>query len=51
MQESIRQQMLETLYQTAYAGNSLSESGCRCLSIRHWIQEYLDQTADAGVHR
>ena len=43
--------MLETLYQTAYAGDSLSDSGCRCLSIRHGMQEYLDLTADAGVHR
>ena len=40
--------MQETLYQTADAEVSLSDSGCRCLSIRQRMQEYLNQTADAG---
>ena len=49
--------MQETLYQTADAGElyhtedagvSLSDSGCRCLSIRQRMQEYLHHTADAG---
>ena len=49
--------MQETLYQTADAGERyqtadagvfLSDSGCRCLSIRQGMQEYLHQTADAG---
>ena len=43
--------MLETFHQTADAGDSLSVSGCRRLSIRHWIQEYLHQTAIAGVYQ
>ena len=53
--DSIRQWMQETLhqtanagvYQTADAGNSLSDSGCRRLSIRQRMQESLLQTADA----
>ena len=49
MQETLfRQQMLETLYQTADAGDSLSDSRCRRLSIRQQMQEPLVQTADAG---
>ena len=40
--------MQETFYQTEDAGDSLSDSGCRRLSIRHRLQEYLFQTADAG---
>ena len=49
--------MQETLYQTADAGEfyptanagaSLSDSGCRRLSIRQRMQETLYQTADAG---
>ena len=40
--------MQETLYQTADAGDSLSDSGCRRLSIRQRMQETLYQTADAG---
>ena len=40
--------MQETLYQTADAGDSLSDSGCRRHSIRQWMQESLHQTADAG---
>ena len=38
---SIRQRMQETLYQTADAGVSLSDSGCRSLSIRHRMKETL----------
>ena len=50
--------MQESLYQTADAGDTLSEadagvslsdSGCRSLSIRHLRQETLFQTADAEV--
>ena len=40
--------MQETLHQTADAEYSLSDSGCRRLSIRQRMQEYLYQTADAG---
>ena len=39
--------MQETLYQTADAEVSLSNSGCRRLSIRQRMQETLYQTADA----
>ena len=49
MQETIRQRMQESLYQTADAGDSLSDSGCRRLSVRQRMQETLYQTADAGV--
>ena len=58
MQETIRQRTQESLYQTvnagylhqtADAGVSLSESGCRRLSIRQWVQESLYPTTDAGV--
>ena len=48
MRHSIRQRMQETLYQTADAGDSLSDSGCRRLSIRQRMQETLYQTADAA---
>ena len=50
--------MQESLYQTVDAGHSLSEadvgdsvsdSGCRRLSIRQWMQETLYQIGDAGV--
>ena len=41
--------MQETLYQTADAGVSLSDSGCRSLLIRQRMQETLYQTADARV--
>ena len=50
--------MQETLYQTADAGDTLSEadaevslsdSGCRRHSIRQRMQETLYQPADAGV--
>ena len=40
--------MQETLYLTADAGDSLSDSGCRRLSIRQRMNETLYQTADAG---
>ena len=40
--------MQETLYQTADAGVSLVDSGCRRLSIRQRMQESLNQIADAG---
>ena len=40
--------MQETLYQTADAGDFLSDSGCRRLSFRQRMQETLLQTADAG---
>ena len=43
--------MQETLYLTADAGDSLSDSGCRRLSIRHRMQESLYQTADAGIYQ
>ena len=39
--------MQETLYQTADKEVSLSDSGCRSLSIRQRMQESLYQTADA----
>ena len=41
--------MQETLYHTADAGDYLSDSGCRRLTIRHRMQETLYQSADAGV--
>ena len=40
--------MQETLYQTADAGVSPSDSECRRISIKQRLQEYLHQTADAG---
>ena len=40
--------MQKTLYQTANAGDSLSDIGCRSLSIRQRMHETLYQTADAG---
>ena len=39
----ITQRMQETLYQTADAEVSLSQSGCRSLSIRKRMQETLYQ--------
>ena len=41
--------MQETLYKTAYAGDTLLDSGCRRQSIRQRMQETLYQTANAGV--
>ena len=40
--------MQETLYQTAGAGDTLSDSGCRSLPIRQRMQDNLHQTVDAG---
>ena len=40
--------MQESLYPTADAGDSLSDSGCRTFSIRQRMQDFLCQTADAG---
>ena len=40
--------MQESLNQTADAGETLSDSGCRSLSIRQWMQETIYQTKDAG---
>ena len=42
---------METLYQTADAEISLSDSGCRRLSIRLRIQETVYQIADAGDYQ
>ena len=39
--------MEESLNQTADAKVSLSDSGCRSLSIRQQMQETIYQTADA----
>ena len=41
--------MQETLFQTADAEDTLSDSGCRRLSIRQRMQETLYQTEDAGL--
>ena len=48
MRLCIRLWMPETLYQTADAGDSLSDIGCRRLSIRQRMQGTLYQTLDAG---
>ena len=40
--------MQESLNQTANAGDTLSDSGCRSLFIKQRMQETLYQTADAG---
>ena len=40
--------MQESFYQTADAGDTLSDSRCGCLSIGQWMQETLYQSADAG---
>ena len=40
--------MQKSLYKTADAGDTLSDSGCRSLSIRQRMQETLYQT-DAGM--
>ena len=39
--------MQKSLYQTAEAGDTLSERGCRSLSIRQRMQETLYPTTDA----
>ena len=41
--------MQETLYQTADAGNILSDSGCKSFSIRQRMQETITQAADAEI--
>ena len=55
--DSIRQRMQE-IHQTAdarvslsdnNARDTLSDSGCRILSIRQRMQEYLNKTADAAI--
>ena len=40
--------MKKSLYQTAIAGVSQSDRGCRKNSIRQRMQKSLYQTADAG---
>ena len=40
--------MQVSLYQTADAGDTLSDSGCRSLSITQRMQKSPYQTADAG---
>ena len=40
--------MNESLFLTAVAGDSPSDSRCSSLSIRQGMQETLRQTADAG---
>ena len=40
--------MQKSLYQTAIAGVSKSDSGCRKSSIRQRMQKSLYQTVDAG---
>ena len=44
----MRQQMQESLYQTADAGVSLPVSGCEKRSFRQRMQEFLYQAVDAG---
>ena len=41
--------MQETLYKTADAGDTLSDSGYRSISIRQRMQKSLYHTSDAGV--
>ena len=41
--------MQESLYETAEAEVSLSDSGCRSFTIRQQMQVTLYQTADAEV--
>ena len=41
--------MKESLIQTAVAGDSPSDSGCKRLFIKQQMQETLYQTADAGA--
>ena len=53
MQETLynRQWMKKSLYQTADARDSLSDSRCKRLYIRQQMQQSLYQTADAGVSK
>ena len=41
--------MQKSLYQTAEAGDTLSDCGCRSLSIIQRMHETLYETADAEV--
>ena len=43
----MRQWMQETLYETANAGDTLWDSGCRRRSMGQEMQETLYQTGDA----
>ena len=43
--------MQESFYQTTDAGDTLSNSKCRSLSIRQAVQETLYQTVDAEVYQ
>ena len=45
----MRQQMQEPLHQTADAGDSISDSGCRRFSFSKCMQVTLYETADAEV--
>ena len=48
MVETIYQTADARVYQTADAGDTLSDSGCRYLYIRQRMQKSLYQTADSG---
>ena len=43
--------MQETLYQTADAGDSLSDIGCRSLSIRQRMQETIKQRMQETLYQ
>ena len=45
----MRQQMQESLYETADAGATLSDRKCRRHSIRQQVQDSVYKTADAGL--
>ena len=51
MKESLNQTADDgdSIQQTAEARVSISDSGCKRLYIRQWMQESLYQTADARV--
>ena len=49
MQEFLYQTADARVFQTADAGDTLSDIGCRSLSIRQRMQETLYETADAEV--
>ena len=51
MRQSIRKRMQETLYQTADAGDSLSDSGCRRLSIRQRMQQTIRQQMQVTLYQ
>ena len=44
----MRQQMQETLYETADAGDTPWDSGCRRHSIRQRMHDTLYETGDTG---